>query len=671
MRYQNPQFLYFLFAIAIPIIIHLFNLRKHKTVYFSSILFLKEVKSEKRKKNKLKQLLVLLSRILTISAIVFAFSKPFIPSKENQESSNLFIYIDNSFSMDHISEKGRLLDVAKEKGIEILENSKNQNIRIITNNFNSTENLIKNKKESKDYILNITSSPKNRKISDVFQKVESITSDSYTLFVISDFQKINYNLNDLINNDSSSKRILIPISKQTNNNISIDTCYLKSPINTNGNSNIIYARITNNSIRNEENVSINLKINNKQKTQQITSLLPNETKEIKLSFTSVDESHLNGVISIEDHPITFDNKMYFSINVNSEIKVCQISDLENTYIKKIYENEENIIYTSQNINQLDYNLLNTQDLIILNNILYFSSGLIDFLETYTNNGGSICIIPAKEVDIDHYNLLLKNLKTNLFKRNINSQVNISKINLNHKIFNNVFSSKKLRKDIYLPSVNEYYSLQNTNKVNKEDIFTFENGDKFLNSYNKEKGEIYLFTSSISEGNSFTKHALFVTTFFNMALQSVGSENLYYTIDKRNKIRFKKSNPNLENIYHLKSENTDIIVEHLIENKNRYLSTHNQIQQANHYQITQEYKLLSYISFNYSREESNTEEYKESELVNFINLNNIQNTSIFLSDLNMNENLNKLDKDKEYWKLFLLLSLIFILIEILLIKKIQS
>ena len=36
-----------------------------------------------------------------------------------------------------------------------------------------------------------------------------------------------------------------------------------------------------------------------------------------------------------------------------------------------------------------------------------------------------------------------------------------------------------------------------------------------------------------------------------------------------------------------------------------------------------------------------EEYKESELVNFINLNNIQNTSIFLSDLNMNENLNKL------------------------------
>ena len=70
----------------------------------------------------------------------------------------------------------------------------------------------------------------------------------------------------------------------------------------------------------------------------------------------------------------------------------------------------------------------------------------------------------------------------------------------------------------------------------------------------------------------------------MAIQSVGSENLYYTIDKGDHIKFKTSNMNLDNIFHLKSENTDIILEHLIENKNRYLSTHNQIQQANHYQI---------------------------------------------------------------------------------------
>ena len=89
MRYQNPQFLYFLFAMLIPIIIHLFNLRKHKTVYFSSILFLKEVKSE-RKKNKLKQLLILFSRILTISALYLS-QKPFIPVKKIK-SHPIYLY---------------------------------------------------------------------------------------------------------------------------------------------------------------------------------------------------------------------------------------------------------------------------------------------------------------------------------------------------------------------------------------------------------------------------------------------------------------------------------------------------------------------------------------------------------------------------------------------------
>ena len=45
MIYQNPQILYALFALAIPIIIHLFNFRKHEKIYFSSIRFLEEIKN--------------------------------------------------------------------------------------------------------------------------------------------------------------------------------------------------------------------------------------------------------------------------------------------------------------------------------------------------------------------------------------------------------------------------------------------------------------------------------------------------------------------------------------------------------------------------------------------------------------------------------------------------
>ena len=314
-------------------------------------------------------------------------------------------------------------------------------------------------------------------------------------------------------------------------------------------------------------------------------------------------------------------------------------------------------------------MLKNQNLIILNEIANFSSGFINFLKTFVENGGSICVIPSIELNKENYNTLLKSLGTDLIKNNIKTNIKISKVNNNHKIFNNVFTKKKLDKDIFLPSTNQYYSLDKYRNTINERIFTLEDGNSFLKSFNKGMGEVFLFSSSLSNEANFTKHALFVTTFYNMAIQSANSENLYYTINKKNQIKLKKYNPNLENIYHLKSENTDIIAEHKIENKIQYLSTHNQIKKANHYQLTQEDELLSYISFNYDREESNTDQFQESDILNFINLNKIYNISIFDSSINLQENIEKIDKNKEYWKFCILLSLIFILIEILLIKNI--
>ena len=91
--------------------------------------------------------------------------------------------------MNNISQQGRLLDVAKESGIKIIDNYKNKKFRIITNNFSSSENFIKNSQESKEYILNITNSQKIRTYEDILKKIENISSNSYKLFIISDFQK--------------------------------------------------------------------------------------------------------------------------------------------------------------------------------------------------------------------------------------------------------------------------------------------------------------------------------------------------------------------------------------------------------------------------------------------------------------------------------------------------
>ncbi|MAX69414.1 MAG: hypothetical protein CMP60_07010 [Flavobacteriales bacterium] len=668
MSYQNPQILYFLFAIAIPIFIHLFNLRKHKVVYFSNITFLKEIKSDKKKRNTLKQLLILLSRILAISAIVFAFANPYIPNNsEDISTNNTVIYIDNSFSMDNVSEKGRLLDIAKENALEIINSSNKTNqFSILTNNFSATENYPKNKKDSEEFILNIKSSSKIRSTDNILDKTKSISPEDNTLYIISDFQKSSTNLNSIQQLDTNISVVLIPLEKNSKSNISIDSCYLNSPINKIENTISLSTIISNHSDREIEDVIVNLSINNTHKTQQNIFLLANESKTIELNFTSEKTKINNGLISIEDHPITYDNNLYFSFRTDEKIDILQIYESENTNISKVFSSEETFNYTTQNIHQINYNILDKQDLIILNQINNFSTGFSSFIKSYIEKGGSICVIPSENANIASYNSFLKQLNTNQFSTEEVGNIKISTLNLKNPIFNSVFSTSKIKNNINLPSVSNYYKLQENSKIIKENIFRLENSDEFLNSYRKEK--IHLFSSPLSEGNNtFSKHALFVTTLFNMGLNSVKTDDLYYIINQDLEIKLPKTNPQKENIFHLQSEDLDLI----LENNPNYLLTHNKIKNASHYKLLQEDQILQTISFNYNRSESNIEQFTEEELDNFITLNKTDNVKMFSSDISINQNMENINKNKEFWKVLVLLSLLFITIEILLIKTIKT
>ena len=124
MKFLYPQFLYALALVAVPIIIHLFNFRKFKTVYFSNVQFLKSIKEKTKSQSQLKHLLILLSRVLALTALVFAFAQPYIPvDKKSQQAKKqaVSIYIDNSFSMDGENENGRLLLTAKQQALAIAE----------------------------------------------------------------------------------------------------------------------------------------------------------------------------------------------------------------------------------------------------------------------------------------------------------------------------------------------------------------------------------------------------------------------------------------------------------------------------------------------------------------------------------------------------------------------
>lgn len=78
MLFLNPFLLWGLLAAAIPIVIHLLNRRRHKTIQWAAMQFLLKATRESRGKKKLRHILILTCRALALAALAFAAARPIV-----------------------------------------------------------------------------------------------------------------------------------------------------------------------------------------------------------------------------------------------------------------------------------------------------------------------------------------------------------------------------------------------------------------------------------------------------------------------------------------------------------------------------------------------------------------------------------------------------------------
>ena len=669
MIYQNPKLLYALFAIAIPILIHLFNLRKHKKIYFSSIRYLKEIKEDNRKKTELKNRLILLSRILAISFLVLAFAKPYIPANITKKTNDLILYIDNSRSMDVDYGEGNLLNNAKNNAIEIIQAyPKENNFYLITNDFKAKHTKSYTSDDLKLQIEEIKPSARQRTITDIITRANNIDSNNH-LYFISDFQENTLQIYDLRDYIIKNKISLVPIANKNTKNISIDSLFTYEPIFSSDQEVEIHITISNTGNEDIKDEVLFLYLENKQKSQQYISLLAKEKKDISFKFLTPNSRSISGEIKTKDTPITFDNNLFFTLTKSEKVNIAIINkENEKTAFKSLFEDDTllfNLItFSLENIN---YNLLENQDFIIINEVSNLSSGLLNTLLNFTKNGGSLLIVPPPNLnDFKQYNILLNSIGINTIINKRKAELKINLFNTENPIYKNVFS-EPLKKVNY-PISNENYILSRQ-KMSTQ-IIGFANKTDFLNSYSLDEGTIYQFSSPLEKNyNNFTKHALFVPTLINMATSSILANSAYYIIGRDKEISTKHISKSAS-IPHIKGENIDIIPTITKKNGKQILNTHNQITESGIYSILNN-NLVDKISFNYHKSESRTLPLSTNKLKSFISENNMQNITVVSTKYN---NLSKIIKEqeigKEYWKVSLLLSLIFFALEILLIKLIK-
>lgn len=672
MKFAYPEFLYALFAIAIPIIIHLFNFRKFKKIYFSNVEFLKEVQQETQSKSQLKHLLILLSRILAIAFLVLAFSQPFIPVSDSaitNQNNVVGIYIDNSFSMESTGSNGSLLNEAKNKAIEVVKSYRATDKFILTtNNFNAGDQRLLSNEETIDKIEAIAISSTSRNLSTIYSRnrdaINSSDIKNKSFYIFSDFQKSTADISE-IKADTIINSFIIPIKSSEISNLYIDSCWFNSPTHLLNQNEAFNVRIKNNSENDLENIPLKLFINNQNVVPSSFTIKAMDETVITLNYRNKTNGTQQGRVEIVDNPVITDDIFYFSYNISENINILGVgAQGNNAALNSIYNTDSLFKYSNFNINQLDYSLIKKSNLVVLSDLETVSSGLAENLKSFIDNGGSLLVFPSNNINYDSYREFLSLLNINYFTQIDTSKNKVKDINLKHPIFMNVFDGVP-KGNLNLPIVSSHYLISKGRTAFKNDILTLKDGNPFLTEYKVGKGKIYLSTVSLDkESSNFSNHALFVPTLYNIALLSQKNHPLFHIIGSNSTIDVERSLN--EAVYHIKNSNIDIIPRVRNTNTGTTVFVNSGIELADNYSLENNTTKIG-LAFNYNRSESELDYLTPTEIADIISSNSINAQFIDLSTGTIQTALSDLNIGKKYWKYCIILALLFLAVEIVLIK----
>ncbi len=670
MQFVFPFFLFALAAIAIPVIVHLFNFRRYKTVYFSNVKFLREVELETSSRNRIKHFLVLAARTLALLFLVLAFAQPYIPSKNNNVSTGrkyVSIYLDNSYSMNAVSDGRSLFDKAKIASKEIARNySADDEFQLLTNDFEGKHQRLVGKEEFISMVDELEISPAVRNLSEITKRQRDALSrengKNQIAYLLSDFQKGMGNLSI----DSSVAYNLVALAADAQANVYIDTVWFNEPVQLLNQPAKLIVKISNSGEKAVENNRLVLKLNNQTKSMADFSVAANSFIYDTMNFVLNQPNWNKAELQIQDYPISYDDNYFLAFKVIEKIKVLSLSEnRSNQFLDALFKDQAEFDYTASLVSNFDANSLNGNQLVILDNHRSISSSLAASINSFVTDGGAVAVFPADKCDMESYNRFLNNLQANSIAAFSEQAQDLAGINLQQNIFKDVF--ERIPENMNLPHVKKYYQFTRSTASNEETILTLKDGNSFLSRYPHGSGSLYICGSPLDQNFSeLPVHAIFVPMLYKMAVLNIRSGNISYFIGDKTRIEADAKKVSGEKVYKIKGENMEFIPEQFEMGNKMLLGLNEQIKKSGFYQVGLENSDSSdLLALNFDRKESDMKFSTASQLKEQypqLNINVVNGANAEVATV-----VKELNKGTSLWKLCLILTLLFLAIEIALLR----
>ncbi len=677
MTFLFPGFLWALAALAIPVIIHLFQLRRFKRIDFPNVRFLKDVAQQTRARKKVRHWLTLLARMAALACLVLAFAQPYIPRTDAPVTSGqraVSIYVDDSWSMDGQNAEGRLLDQAR-KGAQdvIMGHSASDRFQVLTGRFEGRQQVLTGRDEALASAAQAEVGPFSRPLSQVLaRQAEALARAEAPVrrrYLFTDLQRASVDVERWAD-DTTMRTVIVPLPSAAPDNLSIDSAWFASPVRRLGQSEELHVRIRNHGEQALENVPLKLTIDGRQRAGTTFSVEGGAAVDTILHFTNDATGDHWGSIALTDRPVTFDDELFIAYHTAERLRVTLLSGgdaISDKSIEAVFAGDSSHVFTQFPYKAFDLSALQRTDLVVLNGLSEVPSGLAGALKSFVDEGGSVAIFPAAKLDGSGLAPLLTPFGISGPSRTDTAAMKVDRIDLEEPFYREVFST--MPRNVELPLVRLRHAF--VPRPGADQLLRLQDGSTFLSATRSGRGKVYMCASPLTEAaGNFTRHALFPTSLLRMAELSRPMGMLYHIIGDEATIALDGVEMSGEGAAHLKGpQGLDLVPELRRTPAGNAIVLHDQDLLPGAYALVLEKDTLQMLALDLPRTESDLSAYSPEELQRALEQQGLGSFTVLDTapgDLSLS--LKDLDQGVKLWKWFLIAALLFLALEILFIRS---
>ncbi len=557
MNFLNPFFLLGLLAVAVPVIIHLINLRRPQKVSFSTLSFFNELRKSTIRRIRIKQYLLMALRALALLFLALALARPFLPptltsTSGSAEPKSVAVLIDNSASMNRVGSQGPLVDQAKGVARRIIQNANSDDKFFIatTNAGNITLDGLVGDSRALNAVAEIEARNTGHYTKEQFrlayQQLQDTPQSQDIIYVISDGQQSQLSdLEDFSIEDTESSQEpvsvqLIRLEQESQQNLAVSSVSLKNQMISQGTPVTLGVEVENVGDAAAANQFVSLEVEGELSGQYEVSLQPGESKEFLFQVVPEKVGNVSGRIILEGDEINYDNRRYFVLRipktrsillVNNEEEESAFTSYLSPALEAARQTNAQLSFDEHSVSEVDEAEWSNYDAIVLDGLDEIPDYWQQDLQRYVQDGNGVLFFPSEQGEVQNYNQFLSQFNAGEFTNVVGEYgsfepvVQMAELEEGHPVLDEVFNKKEDENiSVKLSSLFYYFKYESAVNSGALDILHAANGDPLLTEQQFGEGVLLVSTLGTDPGwSNLPVNPLFAPLFYRSVLYASSSE----------------------------------------------------------------------------------------------------------------------------------------------------